>query len=144
MSDFEMSNFNQQREKILEQDRRFETVDNKLNFEGVQLEALAKKYGTPLYVYSEHEIIRNIREIEAAFSAHKNTKTFFASKACSVMSVLKAIKDAGIYAEANSMYEVRKCLEIGFPGSQIVFNGVVKKPADLEFAIANDLYLINV
>ncbi|EGU33695.1 diaminopimelate decarboxylase [Vibrio sp. N418] len=144
MSDFEMNNFNLQREKIIEQDRRFKTIDNKLHFEGVELESLAKKYGTPLYVYSEHEIIRNIREIEAAFSAHKNTKTFFASKACSVMSVLKAIKDAGIYAEANSMYEVRKCLEIGFPGSQIVFNGVVKKPADLEYAIANELYLINV
>ncbi|GAB2639087.1 ornithine/lysine decarboxylase DokD [Vibrio panuliri] len=144
MSDFEMNNFNLQREKIIDTDRRFKTINNKLHFEGVELESLAKKYGTPLYVYSEHEIVRNIREIAAAFSAHKNTKTFFASKACSVMSVLKAIKDAGIYAEANSMYEVRKCLEVGFPGSQIVFNGVVKKPVDLEFAIANDLYLINV
>lgn len=60
------------------------------------------------------------------------------------MGVLKAIRDAGICAEANSQYEVRKCLEIGFRGDQIVFNGVVKKPADLEYAIANDLYLINV
>ena len=60
------------------------------------------------------------------------------------MGVLKAIKDAGIYAEANSMFEVRKCLEIGFPGSQIVFNGVVKKPVDIEFAIQSDLYIINV
>ncbi|MGS9149706.1 diaminopimelate decarboxylase, partial [Salmonella enterica subsp. enterica serovar Infantis] len=32
----------------------------------------------------------------------------------------------------------------GFRGDQIVFNGVVKKPADLEYAIYNDLYLINV
>lgn len=60
------------------------------------------------------------------------------------MGVLKAIKDAGICAEANSLYEVRKCLEIGFSGSQIVFNGVVKKPEDLEYAIDNELYLINV
>lgn len=58
------------------------------------------------------------------------------------MGVLKAIKDAGICAEANSLYEVRKCLEIGFSGSQIVFNGVVKKPEDLEYAIDNELYLI--
>lgn len=110
----------------------------------MDLDALARKYPTPFYVFSEPEIIRNIKEIEQAFAAHKNTKTFFASKTCSVMGVLKAIRDAGICAEANSQYEVRKCLEIGFRGDQIVFNGVVKKPADLEFAIANDLYLINV
>ena len=144
MSDFEMRNFNLQRKKILEQDRRFTTANSKLHFDGMELESLAKKYGTPLYVYSEHEIVRNIREIEEAFSAHKNTKTFFASKACSVMSILKVIKESGVCAEANSIYEVRKCLEVGFLGSQIVFNGVVKKPADLEYAIANDLYLINV
>ncbi|PSV15198.1 diaminopimelate decarboxylase [Photobacterium kishitanii] len=144
MFDTEMSNFNRQREQVINGDRRFSTVDGKLRFENVELDTLAKKYGTPLYVYSEQEIERNIREIETAFSAHKNTKIFFASKACSVMSVLKTIKNAGIYAEANSMYEVRKCLEVGFLGSQIVFNGVVKKPADLEYAIANDLYIINV
>lgn len=144
MSDFEIINFNQQRENVIHEDRRFTSVEGKLQFEGVELDALAKKYGTPLYVYSEQEIVRNLREIETAFSAHKNTKIFFASKACSVMSVLKAIKNTGVCAEANSMFEVRKCLEVGFTGSQIVFNGVVKKPADLEYAIANDLYIINV
>ncbi len=95
-------------------------------------------------MFSEPEIVRNIKEIEQAFAAHKNTKTFFCIKNLFRHGVLKAIRDAGICAEANSQYEVRKCLEIGFRGDQIVFNGVVKKPADLEFAIANDLYLINV
>ena len=144
MTDSIIENYNQLRQKVVEDDRRFQQKDGHLCFEGVDLDALARKYPTPFYVFSEPEIVRNIKEIEQAFAAHKNTKTFFASKTCSVMGVLKAIRDAGICAEANSQYEVRKCLEIGFRGDQIVFNGVVKKPADLEFAIANDLYLINV
>ncbi|MDI8752177.1 hypothetical protein MJH54_35025, partial [Salmonella enterica subsp. enterica serovar Montevideo] len=41
---------------------------------------LARQYPTPFYVFSEPEIIRNIHEIQQAFAAHKNTKTFFASK----------------------------------------------------------------
>lgn len=144
MTDKIIDNFNEQRLLLLSSDRRFSSVNGKLHFEGVNTESLAKKYGTPLYVYSEAEIVRNIREIESAFVAHKKVKTFFASKACSVMSVLKAIKNASICAEANSLYEIRKCLEVGFTGDQIVFNGVVKKPIDLEYAIDNELYLINV
>lgn len=144
MSDNIVKNYNQLRQNVIEHDRRFTSSNGKLCFEGLNVEALAKKYGTPFYVFSEPEIVRNIKEIEQAFSAHAKTKTFFASKTCSVMGVLKAIKDAGICAEANSLYEVRKCLEIGFSGSQIVFNGVVKKPEDLEYAIDNELYLINV
>lgn len=144
MTDSIMQNYNQLREQVINGDRRFQHKDGHLCFEGVDLDALARQYPTPFYVFSEPEIIRNIHEIQQAFAAHKNTKTFFASKTCSVMGVLKAIRDAGICAEANSQYEVRKCLEIGFRGDQIVFNGVVKKPADLEYAIANDLYLINV
>lgn len=144
MSDKIMSNYNKIRTDLITKDRRFSAESGKLCFDGVNLEELAKKYPTPFYVFSEKEIDRNVQEIKDAFKAHPKTKIFYASKTCSVMGVLKAIKDAGIYAEANSMFEVRKCLDIGFPGSQIVFNGVVKKPVDLEFAIQNDLYIINV
>lgn len=144
MPDNMMKNYNQLRQNVIEHDRRFTSHNGKLCFEGVDLEALGKKYGTPFYVFSEPEIVRNIQEIGQAFSAHAKTKTFFASKTCSVMGVLKAVKDAGICAEANSLNEIRKCLEIGFSGNQVVFNGVVKKPADLEYAIDNELYLINV
>ena len=144
MSDKIMSNYNKLRTDLVTKDRRFSAESGKLCFDGVNLEELAKKYPTPFYVFSEKEIDRNVQEIKEAFKAHPKTKIFYASKTCSVMGVLKAIKDAGIYAEANSMFEVRKCLDIGFSGSQIVFNGVVKKPVDLEFAIQNDLYIINV
>lgn len=144
MSDKIVTNYNQLRQDLITKDRRFSAKDGKLCMDGVNLEALAKKYPTPFYVFSEKEIDCNVREIQTAFKAHPKTKIFYASKTCSVMGVLKAIKDTGICAEANSMFEVRKCLEIGFTGEQIVFNGVVKKPVDLEYAIDNELYIINV
>ncbi len=61
------------------------------------------------------------------------------------MGVLKAIRDAGICAEANSQYEVRKCLEIGFRGGSDRVQRCgeeARRPWSLQ--IANDLYLINV
>lgn len=139
-----INNYNQLRQNVITSDRRFCVRQEKLCFSGVDVSELVKKYGTPFYVFSESEIAHNIHEIEQAFIRHPATKIFYASKTCSVMGILNAIKDAGICVEANSQYELRKCLEIGFRGDQIVFNGVVKKPEDLEVAIDNELYLINV
>lgn len=144
MADQTIETFESLRQDLINRDRRFTEKDGKLCFEGVELESLAKKYPTPVYIYSENEILRNIGEISDAFKNHPNTKIFYASKACSVMGILRVIKEAGIGIETNSYYEVKKALEIGFPGEDIVFNGVVKKAEELEYAIAHDLYLINV
>lgn len=137
--------FNEIRRKIISEDRRFSVKDGHLVFDGADLVEVAKEYPTPVYIYSEKEILRNLKEISDAFNTkHNNTKLFFASKACSVMKIMDIVKNAGYCVETNSQYEVKKALDIGFKGEQIVFNGVVKKPEDLEVAIANDLYLINV
>lgn len=144
MSDQTTVGFNALRTKLLTSDRRFSVVDGKLYFDGANLDALAHKYQTPIYIYSEKEILRNIEEIRHAFASHAKTKIFYASKACSVMALLRIVKDAGIGIETNSLYELKKAIEIGFSGKDIVFNGVVKTRADLEYAIAHDLYLINV
>lgn len=144
MPDKVINIYNRLRDNLLTNDRRFSAKDGKLYFDGANLEALAKKYGTPVFVFSEKEILRNIKDIQDAFEAHKKTKIFFASKACSVMAILRIIKEAGIGVEANSLNEVKKAIEIGFPGERIVFNGVVKEREDLEYAIAHDVYTINV
>lgn len=74
MTDSIMQNYNQLREQVINGDRRFQHKDGHLCFEGVDLDALARQYPTPFYVFSEPEIIRNIHEIQQAFAAHKNTK----------------------------------------------------------------------
>lgn len=144
MSDKTTEIFEHLRYNLITKDRRFSEVNGKLCFEGVNVEELAKKYGSPVYVYSEKELLRNLAEIEEAFKGHKNTKIFYASKACSVMAILRILKDAGCGIETNSLNEIKKAVEIGFKGEDIVFNGVMKTREDLEYAIAHDLYLINV
>ena len=132
------------RGNLIHKDRRFSEKNGKLCFEGVDLEQLARKYHSPVYVFSEKEIYRNLAEISEAFKGWKNTKTFYASKVCSVMGILQIIKAAGCGIETNSLNEIKKAVEIGFKGEDIVFNGVMKTYEDLEYAIAHDLYLINV
>lgn len=136
--------FNNTRKKILLIDRRFSEKNGHLLFENTDLCDLSKKFPTPFYIYSEEEIIRNITEIKEAFKIYPNTKIFYAAKTCSLIKILKIIKDNGILAEANSIYEIMKCIESGFKGDEIIFNGVLKKRSDLEYAIKNNIYSINV
>lgn len=74
MTDSIMQNYNQLREQVINGDRRFQHKDGHLCFEGVDLDALARQYPTPFYVFSEPEIIRNIHEIQQALRRIKIPK----------------------------------------------------------------------
>jgi D-ornithine/D-lysine decarboxylase len=136
--------FNSIRKRILSSDKRFSSRDGHLTFEDVDLYNLGKKHSTPFYVFSECEILRNIEEIKNAFRIYPNTRIFYACKTCSLIKILKLVKEAGLCVETNSVYEIMKCIEAGFSGEEIIFNGVVKKESELQYAIENNIYLINV
>jgi diaminopimelate decarboxylase len=136
--------FDAQRRYTLVHDRRFCAKKNHLHFDNVDLHEIAAHYPSPLFIYSASEIHRNIEEIRDAFKDHPNTKICYAMKACSLLEILRSIRDAGICVDANSANEIRRCLAVGFKGSDIVYNGVVKRTEELEFAIQQKLHAINV
>lgn len=136
--------YDSQRRNTLATDRRFSARDNALHFETLNLNQIALDFPSPLFIYSAPEIGRNITEIKQAFLGHAQLKICYASKACSVLAILRTIREAGICVEANSANEIRRCLVAGFTGDQIVYNGVVKRADELEFAILQKLHAINV
>ncbi|HZI31519.1 MAG TPA: hypothetical protein VFF11_04205, partial [Candidatus Binatia bacterium] len=46
----------------------FRFVGNKLFCEGVSVETLAKTFGTPLYVYSQHTLEDHFQKLDAALA----------------------------------------------------------------------------
>src|SRR5687767_15658743 len=76
--------------------------NNHLFISGVDATALTHKYGSPLFVFSEPRIRANIARLQAAAkSVDRPIKFCYASKANSNMSVLGAVRDAGIDIEVN-------------------------------------------
>jgi diaminopimelate decarboxylase len=71
-------------------------------------------------------------------------KLCYAAKAMSTMGILRAVKDAGSDIEVNSGGELWKALKAGFTGDQIIFNGTSKEVWELELAIENSIYAIQV
>src|SRR2546426_621042 len=72
----------------------FRYVGNKLYCEGVALEALAKKFGTPLYVYSQRTLTSHFQQLDRAMACVDHL-VCFAVKSNSNQSVLRALARLG-------------------------------------------------
>ena len=104
--------------------------------------SLARKYGTPLYVYDFNEIQKNFIALKEAFAARKSL-VCFAIKASSNLSILKFLSDLGSGFDCVSIGELRRALYIGAKSYKIIFSGVGKQDGELEFALQSDILLIN-
>ncbi|MFL6466623.1 MAG: diaminopimelate decarboxylase [Pyrinomonadaceae bacterium] len=118
---------------------------NQLNIDAVSAGELAREHGTPLFVYSEKRIRHNIERLRKSSSVIDCTlKLCYAAKAMSTMGILRAVKDAGCDIEVNSGGELWKAIEAGFTGDQIIFNGTSKEDWEIELALENSIYAIQV
>jgi len=119
--------------------------DGRLHIDGVDASQLAREHGTPLFVFSEKRIRRNIARITRTGELiDRPLKVCYAAKAMSTMGILKLMRDIGIDIEVNSGGELWKALEAGFLGEQIIFNGTSKEAWEIELAISNRIYAIQV
>jgi diaminopimelate decarboxylase len=117
----------------------------RLHIDGHDAVALAHEYGTPLFVYSEPRIRHNIERLKLVGDRIGcPLKLCYAAKAMSTMGVLRAVRDANCDLEVNSGGELWKALKAGFTGDRINFNGSSKEVWELEMAIENGIYAIQV
>ena len=122
-----------------------ETKNGRLYINGVDAVELAREHGTPLFVYSEPRIRHNIERLKkAAEQIDRPLKLCYAAKAMSTMGILRAVKEADCDIEVNSGGELWKALKARFSGGQINFNGNSKEIWELEMAIENEIYAIQV
>jgi len=126
----------------------FDLKDGVLHAEGVSLEALADRVGTPTYVYSSATLRRHHGLLREACDAHKSALgealIAFAVKANSNLSVLATLAKLGCGADTVSEGEIRRALAVGIPGERLIFSGVGKTNAELAFAIEQGVRQINV
>ena len=103
---------------------------------------LAKKYGTPAFIYSS-EVIRNNY---ALYSNQKRADDLicYAVKANSNLNILKMLVDIGSGFDVVSGNELKKCLLAGADKNKIVFSGVAKSEEEIAHAIENEILSINI
>jgi diaminopimelate decarboxylase len=124
----------------------FELQGGELFCEGVSLTKIAEAVGTPVYVYSSATLERHYTVLrEALVNAGLGDPLIaFAVKANSNVAVLKTLAQLGAGADVVSEGEIRRALAAGVPPKRIVFSGVGKTEAEIEFALQIGVAEINV
>ncbi|MDC0898987.1 diaminopimelate decarboxylase [Candidatus Pelagibacter sp.] len=117
-------------------------IKNKLSFDKKNVENLAKKFGTPLYCYSHNKIKSNILELKKYFHSF-SPLICFAVKSNTNIKILKEIKKFNLGADVVSIGELLKALKAGIKAKKIVFSGVGKTSSELNYAIKQNILLIN-
>jgi diaminopimelate decarboxylase len=102
--------------------------------EGVSLADAAKRFGTPLYVYSRAAMTEAYQELERGLSGVPHTLCF-AMKANGNLSILKHLAKLGSGFDIVSGGELEHLGRIGVGGDRIVFSGVGKTREEMRAAL---------
>ena len=110
--------------------------------DGLDVSLLAEKFKTPIYCYSLKKIKNNILNFKNHFKKI-NPLICYAVKANTNLGILKEIKKYELGADVVSIGELMKVLKAGIKPQKIVFSGVGKTNAEIEYAIRKNILLIN-
>src|SRR3954466_1520638 len=120
----------------------FRYVGNKLYCEGVSLETLARKYGTPLYVYSQHTLTEHFQRLDRAMAGVEHL-VCFAVKSNSNQSVLRTLAKLGSGFDIVSGGELQRVINAGGDPKKCAFAGVGKTEGEIEFALKKGVHTFN-
>lgn len=121
----------------------FRYHDGSLHCEGVNLEDVTQKYGTPLYVYSAGTTLDHYRRLDAAFSEIDHL-ICYAAKANSNRAILNLLSRAGAGFDIVSGGELFRVLAAGGDPRRCTFAGVGKSQEEIEYALDQCVLSFNV
>ena len=120
----------------------FHYVQKKLWVEQIPVAKLAKRFGTPLYIYSKNTILKNYR----AFNLKSNPPDLicYAVKANSNLAILKLLAGQKAGFDIVSRGELERVLRVKGDPKKIIFSGVDKQDHEIIRALVVGIYCFNV
>ena len=117
--------------------------NGELNVQGIKIDTLSTKYGTPLFIYDtglmkeryEH-FLNTIRNVKG--------NIHYAVKANDSVNIIKFFGKLGAGADIVSIGEFHKCIAAGITPDKIIFSGVGKDKNEIETAIKNNISQFNI
>jgi diaminopimelate decarboxylase len=110
----------------------------------VSLETLARKFGTPLYVYSGDQIAERLAMFQEALAGREHL-VCYAVKANSALAILKLLADRGAGFDIVSGGELERVLAAAPKAAKrVVFSGAGKTAAEIDLALNAGILSFNV
>jgi diaminopimelate decarboxylase len=120
----------------------FSYLENSLYCDGVALDDIARRAGTPCYVYSSQSLLENFRAYDEALGDLPHM-ICYAVKANGSLGILSLLAKAGAGFDIVSGGELYRVLKAGGDPERVVFSGVGKRSDEIDFALENGIHSFN-
>lgn len=125
----------------------FHYINQQLHCEEVALSQLAQEHGTPLFVYSQAELVDRWESYKLGLSQaslittgqQTEKRLFYAVKANPNLGILRVFHQLGAGFDTVSIGEIKRSMLAGAVAEDILFSGVGKSEAELEFAVTEGI-----
>jgi diaminopimelate decarboxylase len=121
----------------------FRYAGDSLFCEGVSIESLAMKHGTPLFVYSAATLTDHFSKLDTALKPLDHL-ICYAMKANSSLAVMRVFANLGGGFDTVSSGELQRVIAAGGNPKKCVFAGVGKTEEEIAFALKKGIYSFNV
>ena len=115
-----------------------------LSCDGLSLETLARRFDTPLYVYSAAQIVERLRLFQSALGGREHL-VCYAVKANSALAILKLLAGQEAGFDIVSSGELQRVLAAApLAVNRVVFSGVGKTAEEIDLALKSGILQFNV
>jgi len=121
----------------------FNYKNGQLFAEDVSIQTLARKHGTPSYIYSRATLERHWHAFNDAFGDHKHL-ICYSVKANSNIAILNLLARLGSGFDIVSVGELERVLKAGGKPEKIVFSGVGKRADEMQRALEVGIRCFNI
>ena len=121
----------------------FEYKGHQLCCEGIPVQQIVEKVGTPLYLYSYQTLVRHFTVFDQAFKGIPHL-ICYSAKANSNLALLRLFVNLGGGVDVVSGGELYRALKGGADPQKIVYSGVGKKEDEVEYALETGILMFNV
>lgn len=122
------------------------TIEYKNNdsfIDGISFKKIAADFGTPCFIYSHNDLVKNFSEIKNVFASEKR-KVFYSVKANSNLSILKVLSELGAGFDIVSLGELERVIKIGAQPEKIIYSGVGKSEEEIIRSLEYGIHCFNV
>ena len=123
------------------------TTDGELQMEGMSINDIAARYGTPCFIYSKAALTDAFQRLDSALKVARKGRPYlicYAVKANSNLAVLRLFASLGAGFDIVSGGELMRVLEAGGDPDKVVFSGLGKTAAEMKLALEKNIKCFNV
>ncbi len=121
----------------------FRYKGKKMYCEDVSVAEVARKVGTPLYLYSQSALELQFRDFDQAFSSVPHL-TCYAVKANSNLAILSLFRALGAGFDVVSKGELLRAFAVGMDPKKIIYSGVGKTREEIDLGLERGILQFNV